>query len=81
MAFFELAGVSKGYGAGKTRTEVLADIDVEASEVVVTVHWQGGVHTELRLPRRRRGQSSIQTAKPTIGTQTDPRYRRRTSAI
>jgi len=46
--------------------EVLADIDVEASEVVVTVHWQGGVHTELRLPRRRRGQSSVQTAKPIV---------------
>jgi hypothetical protein len=46
--------------------EVLADIDVEANEVVVSVHWQGGVHTELRLPRRRRGQSRVQTAKPTI---------------
>ncbi len=48
--------------------EVLADIDidVEASEVVVIVHWQSGVHTELRLPRRRRGQSSVQTAKPIV---------------
>jgi DNA invertase Pin-like site-specific DNA recombinase len=46
--------------------EVLADIDVEASEVVITVHWQGGLHTELRLPRRRRGQSRAQTARPII---------------
>ncbi|MFV0535654.1 MAG: recombinase family protein, partial [Cumulibacter sp.] len=36
--------------------EVVADFDAEASEIVLTVHWKGGVHTELRLPRRRRGQ-------------------------
>src|SRR5216684_3985738 len=36
--------------------EVVADIDDEASEIVLLTHWIGGVHTELRLPRRRRGQ-------------------------
>ena len=40
--------------------EIIADIDTEAAEgsgqVVLWVHWMGGVHTELRLPRRRRGQ-------------------------
>jgi DNA invertase Pin-like site-specific DNA recombinase len=36
--------------------EVVADIDDEASEIVLLIHWMGGVHTELRLPRRRRGQ-------------------------
>lgn len=36
--------------------EVVADCDAEAGEIVLTVHWKGGVHTELRLPRRRRGQ-------------------------
>src|SRR3984893_2203232 len=35
--------------------EVVADIDDEASEIVLLIHWMGGVHTELRLPRRRRG--------------------------
>lgn len=35
---------------------VIADIDAEASEIVLVIHWMGGVHTELRLPRRRRGQ-------------------------
>jgi hypothetical protein len=35
--------------------EVVADIDDEASEIVLLTHWIGGVHTELRLPRRRRG--------------------------
>jgi hypothetical protein len=36
--------------------EVVADIDAEAAEIILVIHWMGGVHTELRLPRRRRGQ-------------------------
>ena len=36
--------------------EVIADIDPEAAEIVLLVHWIGGVHSEIRLPRRRRGQ-------------------------
>jgi DNA invertase Pin-like site-specific DNA recombinase len=40
--------------------EVIADIDAEAAggsgEIVLVIHWVGGVHTDLRLPRRRRGQ-------------------------
>jgi hypothetical protein len=36
--------------------EVVADIDNEAGEISLLVHWVGGVHTVLRLPRRRRGQ-------------------------
>jgi hypothetical protein len=35
---------------------VIADIDPEAAEIVLVVHWIGGVHSEIRLPRRRRGQ-------------------------
>jgi hypothetical protein len=37
-------------------SEVVADIDAEAAEIVLLIHWMGGVHTELRLPRKRRGQ-------------------------
>lgn len=36
--------------------ETLADLDDETAEIVLTIHWMGGAHTELRLPRRRRGQ-------------------------
>lgn len=36
--------------------EVVADVDSEAGEIILIVHWRGGTHTELRLPRRRRGQ-------------------------
>ena len=46
--------------------EVVVDVDVEVPEVVLIVHWKGGVHTELRVPRRRRGQSGSHTAPSII---------------
>ena len=36
--------------------EVVADVDAAAGEIILFLHWMGGIHTELRLPRRRRGQ-------------------------
>ena len=45
--------------------EVMVDVDTERSEVVLTIHWQGGAHTELRAPRRRRG-SMTHTQPDTI---------------
>ena len=36
--------------------EIVADIDDAAAEIVLVVHWIGGLHSEMRLPRRRRGQ-------------------------
>jgi DNA invertase Pin-like site-specific DNA recombinase len=46
--------------------EVLVDVDAAAGEVILVVHWKGGVHTELRLPRKRRGQNSKQTSKEIV---------------
>jgi DNA invertase Pin-like site-specific DNA recombinase len=42
--------------------EVMADIDDAAAEIVLVVHWVGGVHSEMRLPRRRRGQRNSTSA-------------------
>lgn len=36
--------------------EVIADIDADAGQIVLIIHWMGGAHTQLWLPRRRRGQ-------------------------
>jgi DNA invertase Pin-like site-specific DNA recombinase len=41
--------------------EVIAEVDSVASEVVLLIHWHGGAHTELRVPRRKRG-SAMRTA-------------------
>jgi DNA invertase Pin-like site-specific DNA recombinase len=46
--------------------EVLVDVDSVASELVLSLHWKGGAHTELRLPRRRRGQCRTQTSRELI---------------
>jgi DNA invertase Pin-like site-specific DNA recombinase len=46
--------------------EVVVDVDAAAGEVLLLIHWTGGVHTELRVPRRRRGQNSAQTPKDVI---------------
>src|SRR5512144_510377 len=42
--------------------EVVADIDDAAAEIVLIVHWIGGLHSEMRLPRRRRGQRNSTSA-------------------
>jgi DNA invertase Pin-like site-specific DNA recombinase len=42
--------------------EVVADIDDAAAEIVLLVHWTGGLHSEMRLPRRRRGQRNSTSA-------------------
>lgn len=46
--------------------EVIVDIDNPASEIVLVIHWKGGLHTEVRVRRRRRGQSSTHTAPETV---------------
>jgi hypothetical protein len=42
--------------------EVVADIDPETAEIILVVHWIGGVHSEMRLPKRRRGQRNSTAA-------------------
>jgi DNA invertase Pin-like site-specific DNA recombinase len=46
--------------------DIIVDIDDQVAEVVVVIHWKGGVHTELRLPRRRRGQNATHTPKEAV---------------
>jgi DNA invertase Pin-like site-specific DNA recombinase len=46
--------------------EIVVDIDEQTSEVVLLIHWKGGVHTPLRLPRRRRGESRGHTSKDIV---------------
>ena len=46
--------------------EIVVDVNAEAGELILIIHWKGGVHTELRLPRRRRGQNGSQTSKDIV---------------
>jgi hypothetical protein len=47
--------------------EIVTDVDAPAGELILVIHWKGGVHTELRLPRRRRGHSAGHTSKEIVG--------------
>lgn len=33
--------------------EVVADVESSAGEIILVIHWKGGLHTEVRVPRRR----------------------------
>jgi DNA invertase Pin-like site-specific DNA recombinase len=46
--------------------EIVVDVDATAGDVVLVIHWKGGVHTTLRVPRRRRGQNSLQNSTETV---------------
>jgi DNA invertase Pin-like site-specific DNA recombinase len=46
--------------------EVIADVDPDQGALILTIHWKGGIHTELQLRRRRRGQNSAQTPKDLV---------------
>ncbi len=41
--------------------EVIVNVDNEHGETILVIHWKGGVHTEHRVRRRRRGQNSLHT--------------------
>jgi DNA invertase Pin-like site-specific DNA recombinase len=46
--------------------EIVVDVDAQAGEVILVIHWKGGVHSELRLPRRRRGHNNAHTSQAIV---------------
>jgi len=46
--------------------EIIADISPEGSMIEMVIHWKGGVHTQLHVARRRRGQTLQATSSDTI---------------
>jgi len=41
--------------------EITADLDEEAREIVLTIHWKGGQHSQLRLRKPRSGEHDCRT--------------------
>ncbi len=46
--------------------EVIVDLATGSRDVVVVVHWKGGVHTEYRVQRRRQGETGKTTSKTIV---------------
>ena len=46
--------------------EVIVDVDRGIGETSLVIHWKGGVHTELSVTARRRGQNSLHTPKDIV---------------
>jgi len=46
--------------------DIIADIDEETGEIVLTVHWKGGRHTELRTPKPKTGEHDARTSEEAL---------------
>ncbi|MCA7955779.1 recombinase family protein [Burkholderia seminalis] len=42
--------------------DIVADVDEAAREVILTIHWQGGQHSELRVRKPRTGEHGCSTS-------------------
>ena len=47
-------------------TEIIADVDEKAGEIVLVIHWKGGQHSELRFHKPKTGEHGCQTAEEAI---------------
>lgn len=46
--------------------EIMVDLDDDSNEVVLMINWVGGVHSELRVARRKRGDNGVRTSKDVL---------------
>ena len=46
--------------------DIVADVDTEAGELVLVIHWKGGVHSSLRVRKPRTGEHGCQTPEQAL---------------
>jgi excisionase family DNA binding protein len=46
--------------------DIVADVDDEAREVVLTIHWRGGQHSELRVKKPQAGEHGCATTEDAL---------------
>ena len=46
--------------------DIIADVDEEARDVVLTIHWQGGQHSQLRVRKPKTGEHGRNTSKDAL---------------
>ena len=46
--------------------EIVVDIDAGAGEIVLVIHWKGGLHSELRVHKPRTGEHGCSTPEQAL---------------
>ncbi|WP_457659709.1 recombinase family protein [Sinorhizobium medicae] len=46
--------------------DIIADVDEEARDVVLTIHWQGGQHSQLRVRKPKTGEHGCNTSEDAL---------------
>jgi hypothetical protein len=47
-------------------TEIIADVDAAAGEIVLVIHWKGGQHSELRARKPKSGEHGCHTSEEAV---------------
>jgi excisionase family DNA binding protein len=47
-------------------TDIIADVDDATREVILTIHWRGGQHSELRVRKPRTGEHGCRTSEEAL---------------
>ncbi len=47
-------------------TDIIADVDEAAREVVLTIHWRGGRHSQLRVRKPKSGEHGCRTSEEAV---------------
>jgi hypothetical protein len=47
-------------------TEIIADVDEATREVVLTIHWRGGQHSQLRVRKPKSGEHGCRTPEAAL---------------
>lgn len=47
-------------------TEIVADVDEKAGEILLVIHWKGGQHSELRVKKPRSGEHGCSTPEQAL---------------
>jgi excisionase family DNA binding protein len=47
-------------------TEIIADVDEEARQIILTIHWQGGQHSQLRVRKPKAGEHGRRTSEEAL---------------
>src|SRR5215468_10747669 len=47
-------------------TEIVADVDETAGEIVLVIHWKGGQHSQLRVKKPKSGEHGCKTPEQAL---------------